>query len=166
MDLAFGVQLHHPRFFECIKAPKSARLLGCSLAEWVQTMDRQDAMAAALQLQRDADLMTSNWFLGQYVTSLNQMSSEVMCLAFGPKLFPSEVVNVVAPVPWVHRAATQMTAVGLWRPLVGPGVLGPMPASHYNNGTSYFEIQLMTGKCHCDIDMDIPRLFVIINGRL
>ena len=24
----------------------------------------------------------------------------------------------------------------------------------------------MTGNCHCDIDMDIPRLFVIIDGTV
>ena len=55
VDPAFGVQLHHPRFIECIGAPESARLLGRSPAECVRTMDRQDIMAAALQLQRDAD---------------------------------------------------------------------------------------------------------------
>ena len=100
VDPAFGVQLHHPLFLECIGAPESARLLGRSSAEWVQTMDRQDVMAAALQLQRDAGLMASNLqVFGQYATSLNRMSSEVMRLAFGPELFPSEAVNVVAPVP-------------------------------------------------------------------
>ena len=76
MDPAFGVQLHHPRFLECIGAPESARLLGHSPAEWVQTKDKQEIMAAALQLQRDAGLMASNLqVLGTYVTSLNRMSS-------------------------------------------------------------------------------------------
>ena len=71
VDPAFGVQLHHSRFIECIGAPESAQLLGRSPAEWVQTMDKQDVMAAALQLQRDAGLMASNLqVLGQYVTSL------------------------------------------------------------------------------------------------
>ena len=57
-------------------------------------------MAAALQLQHDADLMSSNLqVLGQYVTSLNHMSTEVMRLAFGPELFPSEAVDAQAPVP-------------------------------------------------------------------
>ena len=67
-------------------------------------MDKQDAMLAALQIQHDAGLMASNLqVLGQYVPSLNWMSSEVMRLAFGPEIFPSEAVNVVAPVPRVHR---------------------------------------------------------------
>ena len=42
-------------------------------------MDKQDAISAALQLQHDAGLIASNLqVLGQYVTSLNRMSSEVM----------------------------------------------------------------------------------------
>ena len=56
-----------------------------------------------------------------------------MRLAFGPELFPSEAVNVVAPVPRVHRTATHMSAMGLRRPPVGPGVPGPMPVSYCNN---------------------------------
>ena len=76
-------------------------------------LDKQDAISAALQLHDDAGLMASNLqVLGPYVTSLNHMSSEVMRLAFGPELFPSEAVNAVAPVPQVHRvhrAATQMS---------------------------------------------------------
>ena len=84
VDPEFWVQLHHPHFLACIGAPESARLLGRSPAEWVRTMDRQDVMASALQLQRDAGLMGSNLqVLGQYVTSLNRMSSEMLRLAFG-----------------------------------------------------------------------------------
>ena len=45
VDPSVGVQLHHLRFLECI------------VAEWVRTMDRQDAISAALQFQRDAGLM-------------------------------------------------------------------------------------------------------------
>ena len=43
-------------------------------------MDKQKVMAAAVQLQRDGVKST-----GQYVTSLNRMSSEVLRLAFGPE---------------------------------------------------------------------------------
>ena len=94
VDPAFGVQLHHPRFIECIGAPESARLLGCPPAECVRTMDKQDIMAVALQLQWDAGLMASNLqVLGQYVTSLNRMSSEVLRLAFGRENFPSDAVD-------------------------------------------------------------------------
>ena len=80
IDPAFGVQLHHLRFLKCIGA-QSARLLGHSPAEWVRSMDRQDVMAMALELQRDASLMASNLqVLDQYVMSLNRMSSEVLSL--------------------------------------------------------------------------------------
>ena len=66
---------------------------------------------------------------------LTRCRREVMRLALGPELFPSEVVNVVAPLPRVHRTATQMSAMGLWRPPVGPGVPGSMPVSSFNNCT-------------------------------
>ena len=49
-------------------------------------MDRDNAVSAALQRQHDAGLMQ---VLGQFVTSLNRMSSEVMRLAFEEESFPS-----------------------------------------------------------------------------
>ena len=76
MAAAFGMQLHRPRFLECIGAPDLARLLSRPPAEWLQVMDRQDVLVAAMQLQRDATVMTSNiTVLTQYVTSLHQMST-------------------------------------------------------------------------------------------
>ena len=56
---AFGIQLHHPRFMEFIGAPESARLVYNSPAFWVQRFGEEDAMAAAVNLQRDAG--TSFW---------------------------------------------------------------------------------------------------------
>ena len=85
-----------------------ALILGRSPAEWISTMDKQDAISAALQLQHNACLMTSNLqVLGQYVTSLSRMSSEVMRLA----LFPSEVVNAVA---WCPGYTVQPHRCQLW----------------------------------------------------
>ena len=67
-------------------------------------MDREDAVTAALQLQHDAGLITSNLqVLGQFVTSLNHMSSEVMRLVFGTEVFPSVIVDAVLPVPRTQR---------------------------------------------------------------
>ena len=60
MDPAYGLQLHHPQFLEYVGAPESARLLARAPGHWVQTMDWEDAVAAALQLQHDAGLITSN----------------------------------------------------------------------------------------------------------
>ena len=97
-------------------------------------MDWEDAVAVALRLQHDAGLMTSNLqVLGQFVTSLNRMSSEVLCLAIGPEIFPSAAVNVLSPVPRAPRAANHMSAMGLWRPPGGPGDPGPLPVSSCNS---------------------------------
>ena len=60
VDPVYGLQLHHPRFLEYIGAPESARLLTRAPGEWVRTIDQEDAVTAALQLQHDAGLMTSN----------------------------------------------------------------------------------------------------------
>ena len=59
VDPTFGVQLHHPRFLECVEAPEYARLLGRSPAEWLRVMGHLDVLGAALELQRDAGLIVS-----------------------------------------------------------------------------------------------------------
>ena len=79
-------------------------------------MGRDRAMSAALQLQHYAGLILSNLqILGQFVTSLNRMYSEVMQLAFAHGPFPTEAVQSVASHR-VRRAAHYMSAMGLWRP--------------------------------------------------
>ena len=113
VDSVYGIQLHYPRFLEFIGAPESARLLNRSPAFWIQTMDREDAVAAALRLQRDAGLMASNLqVLGQFATSLNRMSCEVLRLAIGPEVFPSVVVDFLSPVPLAPRDANYLSAMG------------------------------------------------------
>ena len=57
---AYGLQLHHPRFLELVGAPESARLLHCSPTFWVDQLGKEQAMAAAINLQRDAGVMLSN----------------------------------------------------------------------------------------------------------
>ena len=84
VDPAHGLQLHHPRFLKYVGAPESAGLLSHPQAHRIYTMDHEEAVSAALQLQHDAGLIMSNLqVLGQFVTSLNRMASEVMQLAFG-----------------------------------------------------------------------------------
>ena len=60
MNPAFGMQLHHPRFLEFIGALESAQLLYHSRAFWIQSLGEEDALAAAVNIQRDAGIMLSN----------------------------------------------------------------------------------------------------------
>ena len=77
--------------------------------------------------------MSSNiQILCQFVTSLQRMSSEVLSLALGQVVFPSQEVTALSPAPHVPRAAQHMAAMGLWRPLVGPGDPGPVPVYSCN----------------------------------
>ena len=71
---AFGFQLHHPLFLEFIGAPESALLLYHSPTFWVDRLGEENAMAAAVNLQRDAGIMLSNLqILLQFVTSLHRI---------------------------------------------------------------------------------------------
>ena len=72
----YGLHLHDPRFLEYVGAPESARLLSRAPDYWLHHMTRDQAISTALQLQ-----LYSLQVLGQFVTSLNRMSSEVMRLA-------------------------------------------------------------------------------------
>ena len=97
-------------------------------------MDREDAVAAAINLQRDAGMMSSNLqILGQFVTSLQRMFSEVLSLAVRQVVFPSSAVATLSPTSRAPRAANYMSAMGLWRPLGGPSGTGPMPTSSCDN---------------------------------
>ena len=131
IDSQFGVHVHHHRFLEWVGAPESARLLSRPSAEWLQVMNRRDTMHAALQLQRDASLMSSNLtVLHQYAIAVHRMSTEVLHGVFGREFFPSGAVNDAASVPRVFRALTHMAVMGLWRPPVGPegpGLESPGP---------------------------------------
>ena len=94
---------------------------------WVKT--EEDAVAAAINLQRDARLMLSNLqILSQFVTSLYQMSTEMLNRGMGHVVFPSHEVAALSPA----RAAQYMAAMGLWHPQTGPGDPEPVPASSCN----------------------------------
>ena len=113
VDLAYGLQRHHPHFLEYVGVPEFARLLTRPPEHWVRTMEWEEAVMAALQSQHDAGLIMSNLqVLGQFVTSLNRMSSEVLRLAFVQEVFPSVAVQAISPSPRVHRAAHYMAAMG------------------------------------------------------
>ena len=56
-------------------------------------MDPEDAVAAAVNLPRDAGFMLSNLqILSQFVTTLQRMSTEMLDLALGQVMFPSQGV--------------------------------------------------------------------------
>ena len=122
---AYGLQLHHPRFLELVGAPESARLLDCSPSFWVEQLGKEQAMAAAINLQRDAGVMLSNLqILSQFAMAMNRMSFSMMALGLGQSLFPKVEVNDLAPAP-----ISYMSAMELWHPQTNPGVPGPVPVS-------------------------------------
>ena len=129
-DTRYGLQLHHPRFLEFIGAPESARLLNQSPSFWVDRLGRECAMAAAVNLQRDAGFMMSNLqILAQFVMSLHRMSAEMLSIGVDHVVFPVEEVDKLSVMPRAQCTAKYMTAMGLWRPPSGPGASGPLPTS-------------------------------------
>ena len=127
---AYGLQLHHPRFLEFVGAPESARLLDCSPTFWVDQLGKEQAMAAAINLQRDTGIMLSNLqMLSQFATALHRMSFSRMALGIGQSLFLRVEVDDLSPASRAVRVASYMSAMGLWRPQTGPGDAGPVPVS-------------------------------------
>ena len=97
LNPSYGIHLHDPRLLEYVGAPESAHLLSRSPEYWFYHMGRDRTMSATLQLQHDVGLISSNWqVLGQFVTSLNRLSSEVMQVAFAREPLPMEAVQSVA----------------------------------------------------------------------
>ena len=127
---AYGLQLHHPWFLEFVGAPESARLLDCSPTFWVDQLGKEKALAAAINLQWDAGVMLSNLrILSQFATALHIISFSMMALGIGQSLFPRAEVDDLSPARRAARAASYMSAMGLWRPQTGPGDPGPVPVS-------------------------------------
>ena len=64
----FGIPLNHPRLLEWVGVPESAGLLEMGPGRWFNTLSRDQAMDAAIQLHRDVCLMATN--LDQYALSM------------------------------------------------------------------------------------------------
>ena len=80
-DTTYGLQLYSFTTPEFIRAPELARLLNHSPSFWVDRLGQESAMAAAVNLQRDAGFMMSNLqILVQFVMSLHRMSSEMLSI--------------------------------------------------------------------------------------
>ena len=60
LNLAFGLQLHHPRFLQFVGVTESARLFFRSPTFWVDQLGEEQSMAAAVNLQWDAGIMLSD----------------------------------------------------------------------------------------------------------
>ena len=100
---------------------------------WVERLGEKDAMVAAVNLQWDAGLMSSNLqILLQFVMSLHRMSSEMMTLGLGHVVFPLQEVADLYTAPRAPREAKYVAAMGLWRPKTGPDDPGPVPALSCN----------------------------------
>ena len=129
-DTRYGLQLHHPRFLEFIGAPESARLLNQSPSFWVDRLGQASAMAAAMNLQRDAGFMMTNLqILEQFVMSLHRMSAEMLSIGVNHAVFPVDEVDRLSVMPRAQRAAKYMSAMGLWCPPSGESAPGPLPVS-------------------------------------
>ena len=133
-----GVQLTDPRFLEYVGAPESSRLMSRSPEYWVHHMGVENALSAALQLQHDAGLVSSNiQVLQQLVTSMGRTASDVLLAVHGRQAFPSSVLQQVIPSYRVRRASHYMSAMGLWRPPVETVSRTAMSSVACNACTSY-----------------------------
>ena len=116
-----GVPLNHPRFLEWLGAPDSAWLLEMSPGHWCDTLSRDQAMTAAMQLHRDACLMQTNLdILDQYALALHGTASKLLHKTIGGGPYPRAEVTAAAPGAHARRASVQMEALGLWRPSLDP----------------------------------------------
>ena len=83
----------------------------------VDQLGKEQAMAAAINLQRDAGIMLSRLqILSQFATTLHRMLFQRMVLGIGQSLFPRAEVADLSPAPRAARAASYMSAMCLWRP--------------------------------------------------
>ena len=104
-----GVPLNHPRFLEWVGAPASAWLLEMSPSQWCDTLSRDQAMTAAMQLHKDVCLMNTNLdILDQYVTA-----SKILQKTIGGSPYPKAEVAAEAQGPRARRASVHMEILGL-----------------------------------------------------
>ena len=87
----------------------------------LNALSQDKAIAAAIRLQRDVCLMTTNLdIVDQYALSLQGTASEMLEGSLGASDFPSADVAAGALGPRVRSASVQMEATGLWRPSLDP----------------------------------------------
>ena len=88
---------------------------------WCDTLSRDRALTAAMQLHKDACLMKSNLdVLDQYALVLHGTASTILQRTIGGGSFPGAEVLTGAPGAHAGRISVQMEALGLWRPTMDP----------------------------------------------
>ena len=116
-----GVPLNHPRFLEWLGTPDTAWLLEMSPGHWCDTLSRDRALTAAMQLHKDACLMQTNLdILDQYALALHGTAMTLLQRTIGGGSFPGTEVLTGAPGAHARRVSVQMEALGLWRPTLDP----------------------------------------------
>ena len=116
-----GVPLNHPRFLEWLGTPDTAWLLEMSPGHWCDTLSRDRALTAAMQLHKDACLMQTNLdILDQYALALHGTAMALLQRTIGGGSFPGMEVLTGAPGAHARRVSVQMEAFGLWRPTLDP----------------------------------------------
>ena len=106
---------------EWIGVPQSAGLVEFSGSQWIDKLSRDQAVMAAVHLQRDVGIMQTNVdVLDQYASSLQKAASRMIDNCLEPCMYPAEEVAAGALGPRIRRAAVQMEGMGLWRPSLDP----------------------------------------------
>ena len=91
----YDLLLNHPQFLEWIRVPQSAGLLELSGRQWVDRVSRDEAVTAAVHLQRDVGLMQTNVdVLDQYALSLQKAASRIIDNCLGPSKYPASEVEM------------------------------------------------------------------------
>ena len=117
----YGLLLNHPWFLEGIGVPQSAGLLELSGRQWVNKLSRDQAVTAAVHIQRDVGLMQANVdVLDQYALSLQKAASRIIDICLRPSKYPASEIETGALGPRVHQAAKQMESMGMWCPSLDP----------------------------------------------
>ena len=79
------------------RVPQSAALIELSGRQWVDKLSRDQAITAAVHLQRDVGLMQTNVdVLDQYALSLQKAASRIIDNCLGPCVYPAAEI---APPP-------------------------------------------------------------------
>ena len=81
--------------------------------QWVERLSRNEAVTAAVHLQRDVGLMQTNVdVLDQYALSLQKVASRIIDTCLSPSKYPASEVETGTLGPRVYRAAKQMESMG------------------------------------------------------